>query len=363
MSVRMRWLGVDEVALGQGCIHTLWKAGHVLARDPGLFAWQFRAGPVPGSLGFLVAEDGDRAVGCIGMISLPCHRYGEPFPGAAMTTFIVDPAQRGSALGLAMMREAYGSLGLVGSIGINPRVARLYKMLGQHILVMPRYLCLANPEAMAALLRHSANADGLTMDRYAACSTLAIPPDRPGFTAAPFSPDDLEAWDRAWSDRFAPRLQGVVRDAAYLRWRYFEHPVFCYEPLLVRDRRNAIQGMAVLRRIPLPGEVSALRVLDFLAANEDAGQALARAVACRTPESAAFVEYACLGRNWRPLEAMGLSPRGAELFSVYFSPPDFAHCSITGALLVNLPGVDQEAFITSPDTHLTLADGDQDRPN
>lgn len=363
MTVRLRWLESGEVALGQDYIHRLWKADHVLAREARLFAWQFRAGPVPGTLGFLTAEADGEPAGCIGMIPLPCHRHGEPFTGAVMTNLIVDPACRATALGLDIIREAYGGLDLVASIGINPRVARLYRLLGQHILTLPRYVCLGNPEALRTLLGVSANAAGLSMDRFAPCSPLRPPRGGAGYTVAPFSRDDLEAWDRAWTARFAPRLQGVVKDAAYLRWRYLEHPVFRYEGFAVRDRQGGIQGMTFLREAALPGQTAALRILDFLAADPEAGAALALAVSRRTPENAAFVEHAGLGAQWLPLREMGMSPEGADLFSVYFNPPDFNHCSILGALQVRLPALSPADFAANPGACLTIADGDQDRPN
>lgn len=362
MHVTMRWLQPDETALGQEYIHRLWKAGHILSRDPALFAWQFRRGHRPDTLGFLIAHDAGTPVGCVGMIALPCHRYGAPFPGAVMTNLIVDPAIRAAALGLEIMQEAYGALGLVGNIGINPRVARLYKLRGQHILTMPRYTCLAHAPAMEVLFRHSDNADGLSMDQYAACPSLVVPEGAPGYAAAPLGLEDLEAWDQAWTTLFAPRLQGVARDGAYLRWRYFEHPAFRYETSVVRDGRGTIRGLAVIREVPLPEGVTATRILDFLAADEAAGRALTRAVARRVPDTAAYVEYVCLGREWLPLQAMGLSARCAERFSVYSNPPDFKHCTLLAGIQVRLPGVAPQAFVESPDTYLTLADGDQDRP-
>jgi hypothetical protein len=363
MSLTMRWLGTDELSYGQACIDRLWRAGHVLARDPALFAWQFRTGPEPGTLGFLVAEEAGAAVGCIGMMALSCHRQGRPFPGAALTNFIVDPSYRAGGTGLEILRVAYAGLGLVSSIGINERVARLYRMLGQHTLIMPRYVCLAHRPAMATLLAHCDNPDGRDLDRYAVCSPLALPSAVPGHAVSPLTAADLQAWDRAWTELFAPRLHGVVKDAAYLRWRYLEHPVFRYDLLLVRDDRGAVRGLAVLREIPLPGEVSAVRVLDFLAADAAAGRTLAGAVARQVPPRAAFVEYICLGEAWRPLAEMGLSPDGADLFSVYFNPPDFRHHAIIGALHLDVPGATPTPFVSSPEMYMTIADGDQDRPN
>lgn len=73
--------------------------------------------------------------------------------------------------------------------------------------------------------------------------------------------DDLLAmlWSRMAAD--LPDAALVLRDPAYIRYRYQRHPVHRYEALLVRDRlRGRPQGVAILRR-----DNDEYKLLDILA--------------------------------------------------------------------------------------------------
>ena len=369
MTVSIYRLNIDECAVGQACIGALWQQGHILARDERLFKWQFRSIQQPEKLNFFIAVDDDQPVGCIGRISLPCHKHGRPFSGAAMTNLICLPKYRSKGLGMEIIREAYEGVHYVASVGINEHVAKLYRMMGQYIQKpVPRYTCVANLDSLAETLRCTAHADGIGAAHYAECSRLRLPVCQ-SCKVEELDSDSLhrdtllDEWDICWRQHFAPRLQGVVKDAGYMRWRYLEHPIFRYHVLLVRDGAGNIQGLTVLRTANLPAHACAVRVLEFLAADESAGLCLAAAIAERVPSHAAFVEHVALGRQWLPLQHIGLSSHGSELFSVYFNPPDLSHCDITAAFHVKSIDVSAEYFVCSSDSYITIADSDQDRPN
>lgn len=369
MSISLYQLNRSEWVKGQKYIDALWRHEHILARDEQLFKWQFRSIYAPEKLNFFIAEDNNCPVGCIGRMDLPCHRQGRPLLGAAMTNLICLPQYRKIGLGMQIMQKAYEGLNYVASIGINVHVAKLYHMLGQYILeVMPRYICVSNLDILIETLQHTEHAENINIDYYKKCNRLRYPSacschieeiDADSSHQASL----LEKWDICWQEYFAPRLQGVVKDASYIRWRYLDHPIFHYKVLLAKSMGGEVQGMAVLRLAALPADACAVRVLEFLAMDENTGLSLATAIAERIPENAAFVEHISLGKQWLPLQHIGMSKEGSELFSVYFNPPDLSHCTITSAFHIINTGVSAEEFICSDNTYITIADCDQDRPN
>lgn len=58
----------------------------------------------------------------------------------------------------------------------------------------------------------------------------------------------VEAGDALWADVRSEVAFGLVRDGAWLAWRYFDHPEHEYEVLLARDRASGKpRGLGVLR--------------------------------------------------------------------------------------------------------------------
>lgn len=369
MAISIRQLDYSEWRKGQDFIDALWQKNHILARNPDLFKWQFKSQDAPEKLNFFIAEDENQPVGCIGRIDLPCHRYGQRFSGAAMTNLISLPQYRKFGLGMKIMHASYAGRNYVASIGINERVAKLYRLLGQYIVnPLPRYTCIGNRDALASVIPYIKNAESLTPDSFVECGSL--------HTTSCFSgkireinklsihwETSLDEWDQCWNKYFAPHLQGVVKNSEYLRWRYLEHPVFHYDILLVLNSENDVKGLAVMRKAELPGGTCALRILEFMSACESTGIRLASAIAERTPANAAFVEHIALGCQWYPLQHIGMTGKGSNLFSVYFNPPDYSHSCVVAAF--HLEGMDEspESFICSQNTYITIADCDQDRPN
>lgn len=364
MSLQFRWLNKNEVAYGMSCIEQLWRHNHILSRDAALFEWQYGRGKTPDTLSFLVAEDDGMPVGCSGMILLPFHLCGRYIPGGVGAITIIEPKYRLKAHGIHLMNEADKGLQIVGSIGINPRVALLYKMQGRYAMdIFPRYSCVVNDEMLLKYFEYAQNSDTIDLSRFTSCSHLVRPQIPAGLKVSPFTVDDLVEWELTWQKDFAPKLLGIARNSEYLRWRYFEHPSFNYNLYIVRNSVGKIIGFTAFRHISLGNEISQLRILDFLVANEEAGNALSAYIAEIVPDTAAFIEHSSTGNQWSALRSIGMSPTGSEMFSVYTKPPDLHHCNIIASFFVKLPSHSAETLLTNPRFYMSLADGDQDRPN
>ena len=147
--IRLRWLSSDEAARGMEAIRLLWRSDHILARDEALFRWQYGQGHDSEHLGFLIAEDEDTIVGCSGLILLPWHCYGVPLRGSAGAILIIDPLYREQALGLKLMQESDKGQQVIGSFGINKRIAMLFRLQGRHVLpALPRKICHGDPQTL-----------------------------------------------------------------------------------------------------------------------------------------------------------------------------------------------------------------------
>lgn len=362
MALTLRWLEDGETALGMEYVSKLWSSGHILARDASLFDWQYAWPNSGGRKGFLIAEDEGMAVGCIGRMQMSSHIYGKPLSGAAMALFVVDPAYRGRGAGLDLLKTAYADLDIILTLGINSRVARLYKMLGQHILEeTPRIVCRGNLDAVNAMWSYAVTGAGFPESDYASVPAF-IPESRRGGSIADLDFDGLGEWDQFWKCVIEPGSLGAKRDSQYLAWRYLRHPAFKYD-LALAKKNGRVCGLIVTRSIPLGPKAQALRIVDFIAEDEEAAAILRQAVTNRVTAETAFVENVSLGGMKGFLRPLGLDEKAGKLFSVYFNPPDFNVCAIKSAFYSKVPGMSSQAFIDSDNCYFSIADGDQDRPN
>lgn len=360
--LNFRWLRPDESRIGMAAIDELWRKNHILARDEVLFCWQYERGKHPGHLGFLVAESDGKIVGFSGLLPLPWHYHGSPIAGGVGAITIIAPEYREAAQGLGLMAEVDRDLNIVGSFGINKRVARLYELQGRYVArEFPRRIALA--DCAEEYLDAYAYPETQKNEILKNCHRLRKKPLLHSYTLEKLTADNLQAWDSAWRSCFAPRLVGVGRPGEYVDWRYLRHPRYEYECLLLRGASKNICGLAVFRVIDLQNGLTALKILDFLALDHDSGHALAAGISEHVPERCAYIEFFAPGRQGDALASIGLDRSGSNLLSVYSSPPDPCHCEILSALLVNLPDFTPKAFAEHEDIYFTIADGDQDRPN
>jgi hypothetical protein len=176
------------------------------------------------------------------------------------------------------------------------------------------------------------------------------------------------AWDELWQRELAPRFHGVCRDAAFLRWRYLEHPRWKYAIWVARRSSDGVpRGIAVSRIEPLAGRLeSVYRILDLVAADAECGAALAHALSTDARQhGAAFADFYCTrAASAAPLEALGFV-REARLprpLPVLFQPLDFRPHAINAAFWMR-GRTDAAEVFSHPDLYVTRIEGDQDRPN
>jgi hypothetical protein len=274
---------------------------------------------------------------------------------------------------------AVRALGLqvLGELGANHLTTKVLSTLGwERIPDVPRWIGVIDPHQAAALITASdaavtpAVAERLC-ERHRVADGMPVRRVAERVDVVPWTPECAGAWDRYWREQLAGTLVGTRRDAAYLRWRYAEHPRFRYDLRLARRRVDgSVLGIAVFRVEQVrerPERV--LRVVEFLASPE-AEAALADAVTeAGRQQAVAFADFYCSSpRAARGLEGLGFKLARAEprapAFPCRLQPLEGGQFSMTG--LLQLPPELRGNLARLMDDgrlYLTKSDGDQDRPS
>jgi GNAT superfamily N-acetyltransferase len=371
----------DEVGELQHFIDQYWRRGHILARDEALLRWQYdplrsRTGLFDGPT-ILLAKEGKRLVGMLGLICVDCNIRGTIVPAAWMAILLGIPEVRTKGVGLKLL-DALAGLGFeaVFVLGINDQVKQIYRRLGYEILEdMPRWLGVFDVERAVRLVTGCSAAPDEAGIR-AKCKNCHV---RAGGDAARRSHIEIvdwsgtfaRAWNETWSGSFSPRLIGTNRDAAYLSWRYVNHPSFTYMLRLARETRDGrIAGLAVMRVEQIKDrEEKVLRVVEFLA-TPDAAPSLAQSVI------AAGREHGVTFADFYVTHPQAAAPLEAEGFRRYSGNPDVpvlpsrlqplegGEFKMQGAFLLSARlRARIGSLLSSGDFYVTKSDGDMDRPN
>jgi hypothetical protein len=360
VGMQIDWLPADRIEEAQTFIDAHWRRDHRLAHDAGLLSWQHRFFGDSERLAVLVARAGGDIVGALGVIFVPFCIYGRRSLGSWLTTWIATPAAREHQAGLRLLRHALDEqLGFVGTTGANQTALRIYRALGFSIrMSIPRWVRVTSDEALATMLGHCESP-------YR--EPTAMPPSTDSLRVLPWSETDAARWDALWERRLAPRLVGTWRDAAYLRWRYLEHPSFTYQVRVAEAADSSLRGAAVHRIAQVdgaPGKV--VRIVELHGDTEAMTALAADVVSAAARAGASFAEFYCsAGAVSGPLRACGFSeePEPSHALPPLIEPLNLELSPLlSGAFHVpDGLGLDPDAF-ASEDLYVTRSDCDQDRP-
>ncbi|MBW1686563.1 MAG: hypothetical protein JRS35_16035 [Deltaproteobacteria bacterium] len=364
MSVEVGYCPVDRIEDLMAFIGSSWKANHVFSRDADLLRWQHRHRSDPTLLSILLAEDDGEPVGILGVIHADYCHLGERVPSGWLALWFTVEGARG-APGLALIRRAMnGDEAVLGTARFVEAPSRVYKGLGFHIIEeVPRWVAAVDSDALGRLLR--ACPSPFPDSFLGTAGGAASWPE--AVTVDVWSPSVERAWDDVWRDDFAPSFMGVCRDAAFLRWRYLEHPRWKYGVRVARDTKSGRpRGIAVSRIESIPDRPeSVFRILDLLFADEKSGTSLAQAMLAEARTcGAAFADFYCTrSGSAAPLEALGFV-RESDLpraLPALFHPLDFRVHPINAAFWTHGRRDARERY-SHPDLYMTRIEGDQDRP-
>ena len=340
MTATIAWLGAHELDSVQEYIAEHWEQDHVLARDATLLRWQYRH-PDPELLSVLVARDGDRLAGILGLVQAPFTWRGEPLSAGWLAMWSVVPERRRQGVGLALLVEAMQRFEVIACLGFNEAAARIYRGLGFDVRpALPRWVAPIDRAAYAQLVGTEPAA--AVAVRYEAAM------------AHEWDETVARRWDAGW-DELSSSLVGTARDAAFLGWRYVDHPSFRYAVRVSDDGRAlCVSRLEDVKDSPL----QVLRIVELLG-DEERAAALAASAVAEVPQ-AALADFFCASPEFAaPLERLGFT-RVEEQTAVpaRFQPPERSR-GLNAAFWRR--GSGDEPF-RSQLLYATRADGDQDRP-
>lgn len=349
-----------------------WRAGHILSRDRNLLFWQ-HSPPRASELGFdgpsiLLALEHDQIVGMLGLIPVGFNLRGQMLRGCWLAIWHVIEQARSTSAGLellAKLRELAPEA--ISVLGINDRVAQIYRGLRYEVLDdLPRWVSVVNTGAASGLIGHCSPAD---LQKFQLATHVDAEECR-GVRVERMEHRFTSRWDAFWNQRLAPRMIGTNRDAAYLNWRYVEHPTFHYERLSARDERGGHCGTAVYRIETVAGRSErVMRIVEFLA-EQRAGEALAQRIAADARKlGVAFADFYCAAPQFASsLEAVGFRRCGTKptgpIFPCRLQPLEHGPFAMRGAFRIAYQHSPlRDGLLAADDLYVTKSDGDMDRPN
>jgi len=379
-SPRVEMCRDEDVRAIMRFLHDSWAPNHVLSRDEALFRWQYegalRDGRDDAPPTVLIARSGDRIIGMLGLTYMRWQQAGSTYRGAWTSHWFVAPEFRRSPLSMRLIRRA-GQLGaeVIGSVGINDVAMKLLPNFGYEAIdEIPRWVAVIDPVKTATLILATRTDLSEEAEVRRSCQERSAPRhDRHRMTncvVSEWTDDDANGWDTAWERSISRDFTGVVRDSAYLRWRYLRHPTFRYRVLITRDSKSGeVSGIAVSRLETVQDRTEqVLRLVELLATDRSASDSLlVRLVSDAWDAGVAFADFYCT----KPVE--GLAEAGFHIeqlrttlfpIPVRFQPLEAGGRPLNAAL--RLPSTLRGTLLEqlSQDAlYVTKSDGDQDRPN
>jgi hypothetical protein len=373
MPVELRYANFEEYPRISRFLAEYWAADHIYVREPKLFDWTYGRGDLWDRAGysFALAEDNGEAVGILGSIPFQMNRFGQTSPALWLAGYMIKPDYRRGSLAVqllnTMRRDPYQA---TIAFGINPKTAPIYQILRWRVLEnIPRHF-VTMPHAVdrVAELIHLTHTDWPRERAKALAAAFTLPAiDEKPVAAINDLPDD---WDQASWPRIARATIGATRNAAYLNWRYRQHPLFDYR-FIALNGGLLVWRLETIRRKTEAGEEPIDRIgraVEFLpASRENARELLAvffQQLAEADAIGADFYGYHGETRHW--LNENGMLPVESQAdglaIPARFQPLDGKSAAIMSSMFI---AGDAPACTASPDCswYWTKSDADQDRPN
>jgi len=354
--MKVRWLRRDELPLVVELIRDHVSPRHILVQSPALLSWQFPSTELTGEEGvsILGAFDSDTLVGILGQIPHRFHVRGNHGRGHWTGNWFVRTDARRGAPGLQLLGHARRLDALVlGCVGYNDRSKAVFTATRFELQPdVPRLVGVVDVDGTHDLLGSTASRDEVHAHR------LRRQPMPPGWTLS----TDSAGWDQAWATIANDRI-GTVRDEAWIRWRYTDHPVFDYQTLFLRAPDGAPRGFAAVRREALPGGDGAVgRIVDIAGSQDGLGPLAAIVADWAAQAGVLWVDCAVSHRaTYAALGTVLSSPQVP--FPTRLQPPDLERVKINAAVAHAGAGRDLPSeMMSDPHFDVVRGDGDMDRP-
>ncbi len=286
-----------------------------------IWNYQFLENPGARVLGFapVVAEDKGRVVGFNGVVPVSVLWEGETRPAVWSCDFKVSAEYRGQGVGRLIKEELAQRSPILMSFGISPVAAIVLarmKWQPSHEVHFLRKIRLPRTVRDWALMlfqfgtavRYRARWGRLGSDDLSASVVRNLP--------------GSEQIDRLWERVATGYDKIVVRNWAYLDWRYQQHPFSKYQFIELRDSVGSLQAIGVVR-----ADNRQARLVDYMgpARSPVIKAAIVRAMLKKWSNVAAFSAMTSDPELKRIMKAFGFyQGREQPRFFVWTSPSVFS---------------------------------------
>ena len=313
-------------------IDSHWRAGHIMATNCELFDFMHKKHD--GSYDFLVARNGESVVGVLGLVR--SMQYCDALRDEGDIWLVLWKSIGDLGVGVSLLQKACECQKSVSAIGINDKVAKLYKFLGFNVVEVPQYYILNCALGEYKIANVPAKETEINMgDGRAFLSKL--------------SAEELRSF--RIESGYRPR-----KTCEYLIRRYASHPIYKYDFFGVSDAKDGpLTSVLVTRKISV-GASSCLRIVDWIGEFWRQGSLFSDFQALLKDENAEYVDCLNYGIDEAAFNRLGfdrLQPSGSVVIPQYFEPFERRNVVIKAAVL---NPTDDEYVIFK-------GDSDQDRPN
>ncbi len=297
----------------------VYSINHILTNQE-FFEWQFVKS---GFQNWIVKKD-EKIVGHVGIINPPFIINGQNKRVGFWACLMIREDLRSHGLGVFLNREIEKEMDIAYSTGINQEGMKLFRGL--------KWVEAGN--------------------MYRWIIKLFIQTENQAKEITTFD----ESWDKSWKQIKKRFIATVNRSSAYLNWRFTNHPKIKYKAFGIKSK-DGYDGYIILRLEE--GEMRAVRIVDFVAYDEQAEKELLKmALNYANENKVDFLDFFCSSKIYaKSLTDLGFNDSDDET-PVFILPIDNSRKYINWAYKI----INPELNIKPGDWFIVKADGDKDRP-
>lgn len=318
----------------------VYAPGHILT-VPEHLRWQFTDHPqADGDHRSLILDDGSRIAGFLGIIPART-KVGEHSRIAGWcANLVASPDVRNRGAGAVLLREAAKRFDLLITTGYNALSAPVLEALEWKLLPpLSRWISV------------------LRADRSGAPATInSLPVASSNFAIEPVGRFGA-SWDASWQGIRRHFACTTEREAAYLNWRFIDHPKIRYTVLSASDKEG-FRGYGAVRIEDSP-TLTGGRVVDLVGEDDAVSDILCTMVGHAADAGADFLDFFASGDRYATaLRKAGFVPADREPYRTvpaFLLPLDRRRNDITFAVR------QKEGGINAGDWYVVKSDGDKDR--
>jgi len=340
----------------QSFFKDVYKRDSTLSDNGAFFNWQFGVAEAARAAGHsckLAMIDG-KIIASLGYIPVEVSVGRQRVRGAWTANWAVHEHYRGLGAGPLLMRELVRQFEVTLVVGVSGEARSLLPRMGfTDYGDLARYTKVLNPEAAAALTE-----DGRPLDAPGVVAVPASRDRRVSIGSVQRFGDDVTA---LWDSLNGSSGAGTRRSAAFLNWRYAEHPVFDYRRFEARSGGQLV-GVGIYRVEAVKGKaLNVGRLVEWLVMPPAGGPLIDAVLEDARMHGVVFVDFFCSRTDVDALTESEFVRAGENTAAlpILFQPIDHRRKGIPFMAHVGkLPD--------SPRVHqwyVTKGDGDQDRPN